>query len=125
VAAGHVTAGVIEASFDVFRGDAECSQSSRQRAAKVVGSWPIFKPGRRGFAVFYFKLLRVIFALQIECFAEPSHSNRERVTIDRLVVSSRRYQEKPSGSHAASARLLAMSTSSFTIARAIKESGTT
>jgi hypothetical protein len=50
VAAGHVTAGVIEASFHVFRGNAERSQSCCQRTAKVVSSWPIFKPGRRGFA---------------------------------------------------------------------------
>jgi hypothetical protein len=131
VAAGHVTADVIEASFHVFRGNAERSQSCRQRAAKVVSSWPIFKPGCRAFAVFYFKLLCMVFALQIERFAEPSHSNREGVTIDRLVVSSRRYQEKPSGSDVAVsllqllARLSAMSISSFTIVRAIKESGTT
>jgi hypothetical protein len=76
--------------------NAERSQSCRQRAVKVVSSWPIFKPGCRAFAVFYFKLLCMVFELQIERFAEPSHSNREGVTIDRLVVSSRRYQEKPS-----------------------------
>ena len=122
---------MIEASFHVFRGDAERSQSCCQRAAKVVSSWPIFKPGRRGFAVFYLKVLHVAFAPQIERFAEPSHSNRERVTIDRSVVSSRIYQEEPNGNHAALSLLqllgtaVAMSTSSFTIARAIKESGTT
>jgi hypothetical protein len=91
VATGHVTAGMIEASFHVFCGNAKRSQSCRQRAAKVVSRWPIFKSGCRALAVFYFKLLHVVFTLQIECFAEPSHSNRERVTIDRLVVSSRRY----------------------------------
>jgi hypothetical protein len=67
VPAGHVTAGVIEASFHVFGGNAERSQSCCQRAAKVVSSWPISKPGRRGFAVFYLKVLRIVFALQIEC----------------------------------------------------------
>jgi hypothetical protein len=74
---------MIEASFHVFRWNAKRSQSCCQRAAKVVSSRPIFRPGCRSFGVFWFKLSRIAFVLWAKCIAKPRHGSRERMAIDR------------------------------------------
>jgi hypothetical protein len=87
MAAGHVTARMIEASFHVFRRNSERSQSCCQRAAKVVRGRSIFKPGCSSFGVFWLKILRLAFVLWAD-------SNRERMAIYRLGASS---PEMPGG----------------------------